>query len=88
MDDLFHEEIIHQSKNRYLLQLHNGLRDQNRRLRLLIGRSVTERIQLTYEQHVEIYNKLLDYDAEKAAQLMENHIRSARESTFRYFSSI
>lgn len=88
MDDLFHEEIIHQSKNRYLLQLHNSLRDQNRRLRLLIGRSVTERIQQTYKEHMEIYNKLLSYDAEEAARLMENHIRSARESTFRYFSSI
>lgn len=82
IDSAFHDCMISQCTNSYLQRLHTDLQNQNSRLRVISGRASRQRISQTYEEHFRIFQALEQHQAEKAAQLMVEHLLNSKEASY------
>lgn len=85
IDSRFHAIFISQCTNNYLLQLNENLSSQNMRIRILAGRASNERLHITFDEHAKIFYELSMNHIEAAAQAMEEHLRSSKESSLEAF---
>lgn len=79
-DDKFHQLLIGQSKNKYIIQTLHNVQSENSRLRILIGKASDERIRETLEEHKIIYEALAKVDAKTAAGAIRSHIKKSKEA--------
>lgn len=84
-DDNFHQIIMSQCSNRYLLHTYLSVQDQNCRFRILSGRYEEQRLKSTTEEHFDILDNIAKGDLEAAADHMKTHLYNSRESAFRTF---
>ena len=81
-DGEFHQMFVDASGNRYLKAIHEMVRDQVTRYRIL---SLTgNRLQSTQEEHREITVRCLSGDWEGAALRMKEHIQNSKMAIIRY----
>lgn len=85
LDDEFHNEIIKQCNNHYLLQTLNTVHNQNSRLRIISGRYGDNRLNETIDEHAKILDCLAKRDVAGAAKAMEHHLLTAKSSAFDAF---
>lgn len=85
LDNEFHETIISQCINRYLVQTYYNIHNQNCRLRIISGRANDKRLLDTVEEHFQILEGLSNKNYEKAAQAMTDHLTNSRASAFQAF---
>ena len=82
LDDDFHGFIMGALSNRYLIETYENIKNLNRRLRVLSGSRVENRIANTYREHGEIIDACLKNDWEGAANAMIKHLEAARVAAF------
>ena len=82
LDDDFHDFIMGALSNRYLVETYENIQNLNRRLRVLSGSRVENRIADTNREHCEIIDACLKEDWEGAANAMIKHLEAARVAAF------
>lgn len=85
LDDRFHQILLSQCPNRYLLQAYQSIHDQNARLRIISGRDNDPRLRSTMDEHQAILDGLLNHKPEEAAEAMREHLNRSRLSAFESF---
>ena len=82
LDDKLHWFIMEAMSNRFLLATYSNIKSLDRRLRVLSGEKVQNRIEDTFKEHVRIIDKCLIEDWEAAANEMTKHLDAARVAAF------
>jgi len=83
LDDTFHGLIMRAVDNRYLTDAYETIQNLNRRVRILSGSQVKNRLADSYSEHAAIIDACLASDWERAAQAMTKHLEIARVAAFR-----
>ncbi len=81
IDNQFHMCIISQCKNAYLLQTYEILQGHDRRIRVLTGTKIEQRLEETITEHDTILKHLENRDVEKAAAAMKLHLTNSKSSS-------
>lgn len=84
-DDNFHQIIMNQCTNRYVIQTYKSVQDQNCRIRILSGRFEEQRLNNTIDEHLCILDHLAKGYVEVAAEQMKKHLYNSKEAAFRTF---
>ncbi len=84
-DDNFHQIIMNQCTNRYVLQTYANVQDQNCRFRILSGRYEEQRLKSTIDEHLSILDNLAKGNLEPAAEQMKSHLDNSKQAAFRTF---
>lgn len=82
LDDQLHGFIIQAMSNRYLIDTYENIKNLNRRLRVLSGSGVENRIADTCREHLDIVRACLREDWEEAAEAMKKHLEASRVAAF------
>ena len=82
LDDQFHGFIMNALPNQYLTETYKNVNNMNRRIRVLSGNRVENRIRDTFAEHLSIVQACLAGDWEGAADAMAQHLEKARIVTF------
>lgn len=82
MDDAFHSYIVAQTKNIYLINTSRSISDHNMRLRVLSGKSVEKRVEVTTSEHTEIIDHLINGEVERAVDALVDHLEKAKEASY------
>lgn len=82
LDDDFHGFIMGALSNRYLVETYENITNLNRRLRVLSGSRVENRIADTNREHCAIIDACLQKDWEGAANAMIKHLEAGRVAAF------
>jgi DNA-binding GntR family transcriptional regulator len=82
MDDAFHSYIVAQTKNIYLINTSRSISDHNMRLRVLSGKSVEKRVEVTTSEHTEIIDHLINGEIERAVEALVDHLEKAKEASY------
>lgn len=82
LDDQLHGFIMQAMNNRYLMDTYENIKNLNRRLRVLSGSKVENRIEDTFREHSDIVRMCLQKDWNGAAQAMTKHLEAARVAAF------
>jgi len=82
LDDAFHGLIMRTVNNRYLTDTYENIKNLNRRVRVLSGSQVKDRLNNSFHEHAAIIDACLDEDWERAAQAMTKHLEIARVAAF------
>lgn len=82
LDDQLHGFIIQAMPNRYLLDTYENIKNLDRRLRVLSGSEVENRIADTCREHLDIVLACLREDWEGAAEAMKKHLEASRVASF------
>jgi len=88
LDDQFHCFIMNAVQNRYLIDAYENINNLNRRLRVLSGTRIENRIADTFQEHASIIEACLGKDWERAAQAMAKHLETARIAAFRLLTEV
>lgn len=72
----FHEEIVKASNNKWLISLVTHLRGLNSFYRKAILDENPKRIKYAFLEHQQIFQAIVDQDADRAKTLMKEHIES------------
>lgn len=84
MDESFHQMLMEATENSYFLNIYSTIESQIRRTRVLTGRTSTERLCQTMEEHLAIVKAALKKDWEEAAEAMRSHLNQSKNSYFNY----
>lgn len=84
MDDSFHQMLIEASENSYFINIYSTIESQIRRTRVLTGRTSTNRLCNTMEEHIAIVKAALKNDWDEAAAAMLHHLNQSKNSYFNY----
>lgn len=68
--------------NRYLIDTYENIKNLDRRLRVLSGSEVENRIANTCREHLDIVLACLQNDWENAAEAMKKHLEASRVAAF------
>ena len=68
--------------NFYLKKQLEDIADQNARIRVLVGRSSSDRLKNTLQEHKGILEALIRNDSKDAAEMMRIHLVQAREASY------
>lgn len=82
LDDQLHGFIVQAMPNRYLIDTYENIKNLNRRLRVLSGSEVENRIADTCREHLDIVLACLREDWEGAAEAMKKHLEASRVASF------
>lgn len=82
LDDAFHSYIVAQTKNIYLINTSRSISDHNMRLRVLSGKSVAKRVEVTTAEHNEIIDHLINREVDKAVDALVEHLEKAKEASY------
>lgn len=82
LDDQLHGFIIQAMPNRYLIDTYANIKNLDRRLRVLSGSGVENRIADTCQEHLEILRACLREDWDTAAESMKKHLEASRVAAF------
>lgn len=82
LDDRLHSFIIQAMPNRYLLDTYENIKNLDRRLRVLSGSEVENRIADTCREHLDIVLACLREEWENAAESMKKHLEASRVAAF------
>lgn len=82
LDDAFHDYLVHQSQNPYLISAFAVIAVQNTRIRFLSGRSQKHRKRETQEEHDRIIQGILSGNHEEAAAELLRHLQKSKEAAF------
>ena len=82
LDDQLHDFFISAMNNRYLQDTYENTKNLNRRLRVLSGDKVENRVADTFREHGIIIDACLRSDWEAAAKAMVAHLEASRVSAF------
>lgn len=82
LDDAFHDYLVAQSRNPYLIRAFAVIAVQNTRIRFLSGRSQKHRKRETQEEHDRIIRGILAGNHEEAAEELLQHLRKSKEAAF------
>lgn len=82
LDDTFHSYIVAQTKNIYLINTSRSISDHNMRLRVLSGKSVEKRVEVTTTEHTEILDHLINREYDKAVDALVDHLEKAKEASY------
>lgn len=82
LDDQFHRLIIQAMNNRYLTETYDNIKNLNRRLRVLSGSRVENRIAATSREHIEIISLCLERRWDDAVNALTRHLESSRVASF------
>lgn len=82
LDDSFHSYIVAQTKNIYLINTSRSISDHNMRLRVLSGKSVEKRVEVTTSEHIEIIDHLINGEIERAVDALVDHLEKAKEASY------
>ncbi|HIU77260.1 MAG TPA: GntR family transcriptional regulator [Candidatus Pelethocola excrementipullorum] len=83
LDNEFHQCIVSQCTNIYLIRTYEDLQNQDRRLRIMTGSSIEERLLITIQEHKQILDCIIAGDLEGAAEAMRKHLGNSKSSTAR-----
>lgn len=81
-DVQFHTDIVRLTGNAFLCAFYDSLQKLLSRITLICGVSVTDRVEKSNQEHVEIVLSLLKDDKESAVSMLETHLKEARESAY------
>lgn len=81
-DSLFHTMFVEASENIYLISMYDQIASQNRRLRILSGGGINDRLIRTMEEHGKIIENCLAQDWESASEQMREHLLHSRKASF------
>ena len=81
LDDLFHRTIISCCQNAYLGEWMALLCNQNQRIRLMTSQ-LDRWMEQNNADHLHMIEKMLRGEYESAAELMTNHLETAKKNTF------
>lgn len=84
MDESFHQLLMEATDNSYFLNMYSTIESQIRRTRVLTGRTSTDRLCQTVEEHIAIVKAALKNDWDEAASAMRNHLNQSKNSYFNY----
>lgn len=84
MDDSFHQILMDATVNSYFLNMYSTIESQIRRTRVLTGRTSSERLRQTVEEHIAIVKAALKNDWNEAAFAMSQHLNQSKNSYFSY----
>lgn len=82
LDDQFHGFVMNAMPNQYLNEAYENVNNLNRRIRVLSGNRVQNRIADTFAEHLLIVEACLKHDWDGAADAMAQHLENARMATF------
>ena len=82
LDNAFHMCFISQCTNHYFLQTYEMFQSQDRRLRILTGSTLTERLLSTVPEHQTILKYLESGDTKQASKALEIHLTNSKISSF------
>lgn len=82
LDDRLHNCIVRAMNNRFLLATYDNISELNRRLRVLSGSKVQDRMQDTFDEHLAIIDACLEEDWESAANQLAKHLESSKIASF------
>lgn len=81
-DVQFHTDIVQLTGNTFLCAFYDSLQKLLSRITQICGVSVTDRVEKSNQEHVEIVLSLLKDDIEAAVSMLETHLKEARESAY------
>ncbi len=84
----FHDALVGACGNRWLMEFRRTLHDQSERYIRISLREMQIEGRDVHKEHQEIYKSVLDRDAVKAAELIENHIENTVSVVSAKLSSI
>lgn len=84
MDESFHQMLIDATENFYFINMYSTIESQIRRTRVLTGRTSTDRLCQTMEEHIAIVRGALKNDWNEAANAMRYHLDQSKTSYFNY----
>lgn len=84
MDESFHQMLMDASENSYFLNMYSTIESQIRRTRVLTGRTSSDRLCNTMEEHIAIVKAALKNDWDEAAAAMLHHLNQSKNSYFNY----
>ena len=87
LDNDLHQLLINASENAYLIDTMNQIFVQNHRLRILSGKKIKSRNDLTKLEHIAIFDCLLAGDLESAEKAMRVHLTNSRQAAVGAMSS-
>ncbi|MBR3404090.1 MAG: GntR family transcriptional regulator [Firmicutes bacterium] len=80
-DNLFHAEIIHLCGNELLNDYYESLQSLNLRISAYSS-AITDRINLSNDEHIAVINALLKDKYEQAAELLTLHLTKAKDAAY------
>ena len=87
LDTAMHLFIIEHCGNRYIIDMMHRIFDENTR-GIISSKQNQVQIHDARLEHLDILNRLLDKDTERAIALMQSHIENCRKAALDYFCSI
>lgn len=78
LDDRLHAYFLQSTGNRYLITIYETIKTLNRRLRVMSGTKVKNRIEETSAEHIRIVDACLREEWEEAAEEMRKHLEASR----------
>ncbi|WP_411675825.1 GntR family transcriptional regulator [Caproicibacter sp.] len=82
VDDEIHHIFISATQNKYLIQTYDNIQVQNRRIRILSGKKIEERMERSNQEHIRILDAVLSDQFEQAARHMTEHLQNAKKAAF------
>lgn len=82
IDDKIHHIFISATQNKYLIQTYDNIQVQNRRIRILSGKRIEERMRKSNQEHIRILDAVMADQFEQAAQYMTEHLQNAKKAAF------
>lgn len=77
----YHKNVINISKNKKLMEICENLHQQSEHWIKALG--VQERLKLSLQEHIDIYNSLKEKDIDRAKQAMLAHLNSLIKNVFK-----
>lgn len=84
MDDQFHLSLIEATENSYFINMYSTIESQIRRTRVLTGRTSSDRLMETTEEHLAIVKAALKNDWQEAAEAMRYHLAQSKNVYFSF----
>lgn len=85
LDTEMHRYFFEACQNKYLINTLNFVLDQNTRV-IIVSKGNGARMHDSKKEHVEILDALLERDCERAADLMQSHLKNCREASLEYYT--
>lgn len=85
LDSDFHELILSPIKNKYIIQIYSTINAQNKRLRVLCGRTNAKRMEETRLEHLEIIEWCLKHEWNQASEKLSDHLMNSKKASFQQF---
>ncbi len=86
-DSKLHTTLFHAADNMYITKIMKNVFDHYDRIRIMLSLRRGNWIDCAYDDHTRILDLIFEGDYENAAKIMETHISTSRETTFKILFS-